>query len=127
MTDSAPQWWLKAICEFGAGMGFRDTSGWRSEVLNLSVEDGKYVIDVERWGDEIVLAVLCHTPLPEVEEKALLLLAGCDVENYRPFFLQVGLKGEDIIVLAARVGRSQAHRMIDAFETIRGLYAQTGL
>ncbi len=127
MTEPAPEWWSKAISDFGAGMGFRDTGRWNSEVLNLSVEDGKYLIDVERSGDDVVLAVLRQVPLPEVDAKARRLLRECSFERYHPFFLQLGLKGEDVLVLAARVQRSESHGLYGAFELIRDLYAQTGL
>ena len=96
-------------------------------MLNLSVEDGRYLVDVERSGDDVVLAVLRRAPLPEVEEKALSLLRKCSFENDHPFFVQVGLKGEDVFVLAARMERSRVYRMVDAFEFIRALYADTGL
>ena len=127
MTEPVPDWWLKALADFGAGLGFRDAGGWRSDVLNLSVEGGKCLIDVERCGDEIVLAVLYRTPLPDVREKALFLLSRCGVESYLPFVVQVGLKGDDVLVLAARIERAEAHRMQGAFELIRGLYADAGL
>ncbi len=127
MTEPVPDWWLKALADFGAGLGFRDAGGWRSNVLNLSVEGGKCLIDVERCGDEIVLAVLYRTPLPDVREKALFLLRRCGVESYLPFAVQVGLKGDDVLVLAARIERAEAHRMQGAFELIRGLYADAGL
>ena len=127
MAEAAPDWWFRAISDFGAALGFRDAGEWGTEVLNLSVEDGKYLVDVERSGDEIVLAVFRRAPLPEIEEKALSLLRKCSFESYHPFFVQVGLKGEDVFVLAARVERSQVYRMVDAFEFIRALYADTGL
>ena len=64
---------------------------------------------------------------PEIEETALSLLRRCSFESDHPFFVQVGLKGEDVFVLAARMERSQVYRMVDAFEFIRTLYADTGL
>ena len=127
MTESIPDWWLRALSDFGAGMGFQDAGGWKSDVLNLSVEEGKCLIDVERCGDEIVLAVLCRVPGPEVREKALFLLRRCGVESYLPFVVQVGLKGDDVLVLAARIERGEAYRMQNAFELLRALYADAGL
>ena len=127
MTEAAPDWWRRAISDFGTALGFRDAGEWSSEVLNLSVEEGRYLVDVERSGEDIVLAVLRRAPLAEVEETALSLLRKCSFESYHPFFVQVGLKGEDVFVLAARVERSQVYRMVDAFELIRALYADTGL
>lgn len=127
MTEPPPDWWLKALADFGAGLGFEDAGGWRSDVLNLSVEEGKRLIDVERCGEEIVLAVLCRAPLLKVREKALLLLRRCGVESDLPFMVQAAMKGEDVLVLAARIPRAQGHRMLDAFELIRGLYADAGL
>ena len=127
MAEAAPEWWSRAMSDFGAALGFSDAGEWNSEVLNLSVENGKYVVDVERSGDEIVLAVLRRAPLPEFEETAVSLLRSCSFESYHPFFVQVGLKDEDVFVLAARVERSQAFRMVEAFEFIRTLYSDTGL
>ena len=127
MVEAAPQWWCRAVSDFGTALGFQGTDRWNSEVLNLSVEDGRYLVDVERSGDEIVLAVFRRAPLPEFEEKARSLLRACSYERYHPFFVQVGLKGEDVFVLAARMDRSRVYRMVDAFELIRALYAETGL
>ena len=127
MTEAVPDWWCRAISDFGAALGFRDAGDWNLEVLNLSVEDGKYLVDVERSGDDIVLAVFRRASLPEVEVTARSLLRKCSFESYHPFFVQVGLKGEDVFVLAVRMERSQAYRMVDAFEFIRTLYAETGL
>ena len=127
MTEAAPDWWHRALSDFGAALGFRDAGEWSSEVLNLSVEDGKYLVDVERSGDDVILAVLRRAPLPELEERALSLLRACSYERYHPFFVQVGLKGEDVFVLAARLERSEVYRMVDAFELIRALYADSGL
>ena len=128
MTEPIPDWWVKALADFGAGMGFRDADSWCTDVLNLSVNDGRQcLIDIERCGDEIVLAVLCRAPRPEVREKALFLLRRCGVESYLPFVVQVGLKGDDVLVLAARIGRAEAYRMQNAFELLLALVADAGL
>ena len=127
MSEAVPDWWCRAVSDFGAALGFRDAGGWNSEVLNLSVDDGRYLVDVERSGDEVILAVFRRAPLPDVEDKARSLLRACSFESYHPFFVQVGLKGEDVFVLAARMERSRVYRMIEAFEFIRTLYADTGL
>ena len=127
MSEAVPDWWCRAVSDFGAALGFRDAGGWNSEVLNLSVDDGRYLVDVERSGDEVILAVFRRVPLPDVEDKARSLLRACSFESYHPFFVQVGLKGEDVFVLAARMERSRVYRMVEAFEFIRTLYADTGL
>ena len=127
MSEAAPDWWCRAVSDFGTALGFRDAGGWNTEVLNLSVDDGRYLVDVERSGDEVILAVFRRAPLPDIEDKARSLLRACSFESYHPFFVQVGLKGEDVFVLAARMERSRVYRMVDAFEFIRALYADTGL
>ncbi|MDE0003337.1 MAG: hypothetical protein OXQ29_11640 [Rhodospirillaceae bacterium] len=127
MTEPIPDWWVKALADFGAGMGFREAGGWRSDVLNLSVEGGRCLVDVERCGDEIVLALLCRAPRSEVREKALFLMRRCGVESYLPFVVQVGLKGDDVLVLAARIERAEAYRMQNAFKLLLSLYADAGL
>ncbi len=125
--EAAPQWWRAAIAEFGAGLGFRDTRDWTADVLNLSVEDGRYLVDVERSGDAVVLAVLRRAPLPDIEDHARALLAACGFERDHPFFLQAGLKGDDVLVLAARLERSESAGLYRAFELIRQVYAEMGL
>ena len=127
MTEPVPDWWLKALADFGAGLGFQDAGGWNSAVLNLSMEDGKCLIDVERCGDEIILAVLCRVQRPHVREKALYLMRRCGVESDLPFMVQVAMKGDGVLVLAARIARAEAHRMHGAFELLRGLCAEAGL
>lgn len=127
MTEAGPDWWQQALTDFGARLGFPATTRWPSDVLNFSVDGGKYLIDVERFEDDVVLAVLRGARAPEIEAKARLLLRTASFDHDHPFFLQVGLKGRDVLVLAARVERPQYHRLYDAFELIRKLYADIGL
>lgn len=127
MTEPGPDWWRAALADFGAGLGFADAAAWTGDVLNLAVEDGKYLIDVERTGETIVLAVLRRVPVAEVEAKAHLLLRATGFEHDHPFFLQAGLKGGDVLVLAARVERAQSHGLVEALGLILGLYADMGL
>ena len=127
MTERGPEWWVEALVDFGTGLGFDGAQVWRSDVLNLAVDDGTYLVDVERSGEEIVLAVLRSVPLPEVDEKARALLHCCSFERDHPFLLQCGMKGDDVLVLAARLERSESRRLVDAFELIRDVYADLGL
>ena len=127
MTERAPEWWCQALADFGADMGFSDTDRWNCDVLNLTVDDARYLIDIERSGNDIVLAVLRHAPLPDVAASSRLLLEATSFEHDHPFFLQAGLKGDNLLVLAARVERAQARRLYSAFELIRRLYADMGL
>lgn len=127
MFEHRHDWWAEAVGDFGASLGFTDTRNWAPDTLNLSVEGGRYLVDVERFQDELLLAVFRSVPLREVDDKICFLLRSCSFENYQPFFLQAGLKGEETLVLAARLDRSEAHRLYAAFELIRKLYADTGL
>ena len=127
MTERSPDWWVEALDDFGAGLGFDGTQGWTSDVLNLAVDDGAYLVDVERSGEDIVLAVLRSVPLPDVDEKTRALLHHCSFERDHPFLLQCGMKGDDVLVLAARLERSESRRLVDAFELIRRVYADLGL
>ena len=127
MTEPGPDWWHAALADFGAGLGFADATAWTADVLNLAVEDGKYLIDVERTGETIILAVLRRAPAAEVEAKARLLLRATGFEHDHPFFLQAGLKGADVLVLAARVERAQSRGLFDALGLILGIYADMGL
>ena len=124
---ASPGWWTTAVSDFGASMGFQHTDTWSMDTLNISVDGGRYLVDIERSGDEILLAVFRRVALSEVEEKSTLLLRWCSVDNHQPFFLQAGLQGDDVIVLAARLGRTQASQMYNAFKLIRKLYADARL
>ena len=127
MTERSPDWWVKALGDFGTGLGFDATGDWTSDVLNLAVDGGEYLVDVERSGEDIVLAVLRSVPLPDVDEKTRALLHHLSFERDHPFLLQGGLKGDDVLVVAARLERSESRRLIDAFELIRRVYADMGL
>ena len=127
MTEAGPDWWVRALGDFGAGLGFDGTQGWTADVLNLAVDGGAYLVDVERSGEDIVLAVLRSVPLPEVDGKARALLHHLSFEQDHPFLLQGGLKGDDVLVVAARLQRSESRRLVDAFELIRNVYAEMGL
>ena len=124
---ASPGWWARAVADFGSCMGFQHTDDWAMDTLNISVDGGRYLIDIERSGDDILLAVFRRVALCEVDEKITLLLGSCNVEACRSFFLQAGLKGNDVIVLAARLGRTEARQMYNAFKLIRRLYADARL
>lgn len=124
---SSPGWWARAVGEFGASMGFQHTADWTMDTLNLSVDGGRYLVDIERSADDILLATFRHVPLSDVEEKIMLLLRSCSPDSHHPYFLQAGLKGDDVIVLAVRLHRSEAGRMYNAFEFIRKLFADARL
>lgn len=127
MPEAHPIWWTEAVGDFAASMGFGDTSNWPASALNLSVDNGRYLVSLERHGDELLLAVFRRVTLRQVEDTVTLLLRACSHESHQPFFVQPGLKGEDTIVLAARLDRFEARRLFDAFELIRKLYSDTGL
>ena len=127
MTDPTPDWWIKAIADFGANLGFADSGTWRRNFLSLSMDGGRYLIDVERAGDDIIIAVLRDVPLPDVDEQARFLLRQCSFEHYRPHFLQAGMKGDNTLVLGARLHLSQSHQMYEALEQIRKVFAEAGL
>ena len=97
------------------------------DTLNLSVDSGRYLVDIERSGDEFLLAVFRHVPPSDIEEKITLLLHSCSPDSHQPYFLQAGLKGDDLIVLAARLSRTDAGHMYNAFKLIRKLYADARL
>lgn len=124
---SSPRWWSRAVGDFGASLGFSHTADWTMDTLNLSVDSGRYLVDVERSGDEFLLAVFRHVPPSGVEETITLLLRSCSPDSHQPYFLQAGLKGDDLIVLAARLYRTDAGHMYNAFKLIRKLYADARL
>lgn len=123
----SPGWWTRAIGDFGASMGFRHVADWSLDPLNLSIDGGRYLVDIERSGDELLLAVFRRVPLSAVQETITLVLRCCSFDNDQPFFLQAGLKGNDAIVLAARLHRSEARHLYNAFALIRKLYADARL
>lgn len=127
MTEPAPDWWVRAIADFGANLDFADAGSWREDVLNLSMDGGRYLLDVERSGDTILIALLRTVPSPEFDKRARSIMRQCSFEHYHPFFLQVGLKGESTLVLAARLHFSEAHRMYSALEQIRKVFAEAEL
>ncbi len=129
MTEAtAPEWWPQALAEFAAQLGFPGSAaGWTGGVVNLAVAGGRYLVDVERAEDEVVLAVLRTAPGADVEEKARLLLRCACFDRDHPFPVQVGIKGADVFVVAARVGRAEYHRLYEAFVLVRALYAEIGL
>lgn len=128
MTEAAPGWWPQALAEFGAQLGFPESdTRWTGDVVNLALAGGRYLVDVERAGDEVVLAVLRTAPAADVEAKARLLLRGACFDRDHPFPVQVGLKGADVFVVAARVVRAEYHRLYEAFALVRRLYADVGL
>ena len=123
----SPDWWTTAVGNFGASMGFKNTADWNMDILNLSVDGGRYLVDIERSGDDILLATFRRVALADIEEKIALLLRVCSPDRYQPYFLQAGLKGGDLIVLSARLYRTEAGHMYNAFELIRKLFGHARL
>ena len=127
MSERSPDWWREALGDFAASLGFDGAEAWTDDVLNLAVDGGAYRVDVERSGEDVVLAVLRAVPVPEVDDKARALLHRLSFERDHPFLLQGGLKGDDVLVLAARLERPESRRMYEAFELVRRVYADMGL
>ena len=127
MPEARHDWWTEAVADFTGNLGFRGSGNGPQAVLNLSVDNGRYFVDVERNENELLLAVFRRVTLREVEDKITLLLRACSYDNHQPFFVQAGLQGEETLVLSARLERSEANRLFAAFELIRKLYDETGL
>ena len=123
----AQRWWNEALADFGRSLGFEDFSGSNSEVHNFAIGDGKYLLDLECSADDVILAVFTEVSVDQVENRLRSLLRCCNFDRYLPFFVQVGLKGSNVAVLAVRLERNQADRIFQAFELIRKLYAEVGL
>ena len=127
IEETTPEWWIKALSDFGNSLGFPDADGWRENLLNLSMDDGKYLLDVERSSDQIIVAVFRDAPLPQLDEYIQHILTQCSFEHYRSHFLQTGLRGENTLVLAVRLHYSQAQQMYEVLALIRKVFAAVGL
>ena len=57
-------------------------------MVNLAVDGGAYLIDIERSGDEIVLAVLREVPPSAIASKGAAVMHECSAERGHPFLLQ---------------------------------------
>ncbi len=122
------EWWNEALVDFGRSLGFENFVGSDSKVHNFTVGDNKYWLDVECSADDVVLAVFREiSAVDQVEVKLRLLLRQCNFDRYLPFFVQVGLKGNNVAVLAVRLNQSQAGGMFQAFELMCKLYAEAEL
>ena len=127
MDNLTAGWWHEALISFGRDLGFRDFADSDFRVHNFTVGDNKYLLDVECSEDVVMLAVFREIPTTQVKAKMCLLLRRCNFDSYLPFFVQLGLKGDNVAVLTVRLEQPQSDGLFQAFEMICDLYAEAGL
>ena len=120
-------WQRDALADFARAQDFREFTDDGADTYNFVVGDNKYLVDIEFVDAGIVMAVFRALPIRGEAEKIRLLLRRCNYDQYLPFLVQVGLEGDNTLVLAVHLEQSQANQLIRVFEFICELYADAGL
>ena len=128
MTEPFNEWQAAAAGAFRQSLGFDDGEpGGEIRAVNVRVGDNDHVLNLERDGEALVLAVFREAPPAGLDEIALHLLEKCGYHHYHPFLVQVGMNRDASLVLTVRLNRAMADRLLAAYEFIRQLYREAGL
>ena len=119
--------WNTALTGFMQSLGFADFKASAADlpcVNNIDIANGRYMLDIEELGDArgIVLALFQKVPVHELYEKARQLLCACRYDQFLPAVVQVGLRGNDTLVLMVRVEQAWGESMAQAFDLMYKLY-----
>lgn len=125
-----PEQWDTALTEFVQAIGFKNFNAPASgslSVSNLIIEDGRYILDIEKLdGDSGVVMALFRKVSPhELYDKTKSLLSYCHYDKFLPFVVQTGLKGNDTLVLMVRIEKAWADNLVRAFDLMYKIYTET--
>ncbi|MBC6414224.1 MAG: hypothetical protein GDA45_05015 [Chromatiales bacterium] len=106
--------------------GFNISATNRPWVNNLIIGGGRYVLDVEEISDErgVVLALFSKVPTHQLYDNARQLLLACYYNKFLPMVVQVGLRGDDTLVLMVRVEQVSPQTLSRAFDLMFQLYTE---
>lgn len=119
--------WNTALTGFMHNLGFSDfkapTSG-EPHINNLTIGDERYILDIEQLNEDrgIVLALFRKVPTHQLYDKVKQILAAGHYDKFLPVVVQVGLRGNDTLVLMVRVEQAWTENINRAFDLMYKLY-----
>jgi len=124
----SPQW-NTALTGFMQKMGFEDfriANPDAPSVNNIVIGEGRYVLDIEELSDSrgIIMACFKQVLAHELYDQAQRLLRACHYDKFLPLAVQVGLRGEDTLVLMSHVEQAWADGLSRAFDLMYKIYTQ---
>ena len=119
--------WHTALTGFIHGLGIEDFKISDSNVLyvnNITIGEDRYILDIEEMdeGRGVMLALFRKMPTHELYEEAKRLLAANHYDKFLPVVVQVGLRGDDTLVLMVRVEHAATEGLSRAFDLMYKLY-----
>ena len=119
--------WDTALTGFMRNLGFTDfkmPSSGAPYVDNIAIGDDRYILDIEELdeGRGIVLALFRKVPIHELYDKLKRILTATHYDKFLPLVVQVGLKGNDTLVLMVRVEQAWTENLNRAFDLMYKLY-----
>lgn len=98
----------------------------QSTVNNIIIGGGRYVLDIEELSENsgIILALFSKVPAHQIYQQSKQLLAASHYEKFLPMVVQVGLRGDDTLVLMVRVEQVWPEVLVRTFDLMFQLYAE---
>ena len=124
MSEVAAEWQVAAVADFCRDLGFDGAAD--GGTVNLAI-GGHYLLDIEHAATGLVMALFREVSALEVTAKAQALLEGCHYDQYHPYLVQVGMRGDDALVLAVTLDQGMAGELLGAYDLMRRLYRDAGL
>ena len=119
--------WDTALTGFMHNLGFEDFNVPSSDapyVNNITIGEGNYILDIEELneGRGIVLALFRKVPTHELYDKVKRILVAAHYDRFLPLVVQIGLRGDDTLVLMVRVEQAWTENLNRAFDLMYRLY-----
>ncbi len=119
--------WDTALAGFMRNLGFESFNMPSSDapyVNNITIGEEDYILDIEELneGRGIVLALFRKVPTHELYDKIKQILTATHHDKFLPLVVQVGLRGNDTLVLMVRVEQAWAENLNRAFDLMYKLY-----
>ena len=119
--------WDTALTGFMHNLGFADfrmPSSGAPYVDNITIGEECYILDIEELDEEhgIVLALFRKVPAHELYDRLKQILTATHYDKFLPLIVQVGLRGNDTLVLMVRVEQAWTENLNRAFDLMYKLY-----
>ncbi len=124
--------WDTALTGFMHNLGFNDfkaNSSHAPYINNLTIGDEQYILDIEQLNEDrgIVLALFRKVPTHELYDKVKRILVAGHYDKFLPVVVQIGLRGNDTLVLMVRVEQAWTENLSRAFDLMYKLYEDVDL
>ena len=119
--------WDTALTGFMRNLGFADFKMPSSSAPyfdNITIGENRYILDIEELDEDqgIVLALFRKVPAHELYDRLKQILNATHYDKFLPLVVQVGLRGNDTLVLMVRVEQAWTENLNRALDLMYKLY-----